>query len=505
MATHYDKQYNPDVLSCIANLSNDEVFTPPELVNKMLDLLPQELFENPDTTFLDPACKSGVFLREIAKRLVKGLERQMPDLDRRLEHIFTKQLFGIAVTELTGMLSRRSLYCSKFPDGPYSICQFDDKHQQGNIIYKNIKHTWEGDKCKYCGASKNVYDRNDDMESYAYQFIHTSDATKLFNMRFDVIIGNPPYQLSSNDSGIQATPLYHMFIQQSKKLNPRYISMIIPARWYSGGMGMNSFRTEMLEDKRISYLHDYPKSRDCFAGVDIAGGVCYFLWDRDKTSSKCIIVNQVGESINQEERPLNEYPIFVRDNIGIHILRKILAKHERLLSEIVYPISPFGLPTSFRGTDKPFKDCLTLISSEGRSFIRESDVSDLSLAKKYKVSIGQLNPDRAGVNNASDGKMSVTTKVQLYAPNEVTTATYLILGAFGNENEARNYVSYIKCRLTRFLIAQTLSSMHITRNNFIFVPSLDFSMEWTDEKLYKKYNLTGEEIAFIESMIKPME
>lgn len=282
--------YNPDVLSCIANLSNDEVFTPPELANKMLDMLPQELFENPDTTFLDPACKSGVFLREIAKRLIKGLEPQMPNLEKRLEHIYTKQLFGIAITELTSLLSRRSVYCSKFPSSRFSLHQFDEDQPQGNIIFQRIRHTWENSRCRWCGASQSEYDRSADLEAHAYQFIHNIDIEKLFNMKFDVIIGNPPYQLSDGGSGASAKPIYNLFIQQAKKLNPRYLSMIIPARWYTDGKGLNAFRAEMLNDKHIEYLVDYVDSRDCFAGVDIAGGICYFLWNRNY-DGKCHFTN----------------------------------------------------------------------------------------------------------------------------------------------------------------------------------------------------------------------
>lgn len=497
-----NREYNPDVLNCIANLSNDEVFTPPVLANQVLDLLPQELFSNPSTTFLDPFSKSGVFLREIVKRLDRGLAQQIPNRQKRIDHIMHKQVFGIALTELTSLLSRRTLYCSKRANSQHSVSYFDN--EQGNLLYQPLKHTWVNGKCKYCGASKEVYDRGDQSEQYAYQFIHTDKPEKIFNMKFDVIIGNPPYQLSDGGQAASAKPLYHLFVQQAMKLNPRYLSMIIPSRWYAGGKGLDDFRKTMLGTTQLRKLVDYANSADCFPGVNIAGGICYFLWDKSYNGD-CEITNMVGDTnVSTISRSLQEFPVFVRNNVAVSILRHIKEKKEVNLKSTVKSYSYFAIRSFERGIDKPIADDVVLLSSAGKGFYPKSKIIDRdNILNQFKVIITYAMS--GGNKPSSDGMYQVISSLQILAPNEVCSETYLVLGVYDNRFSAENMLSYVKTKLFRFLMLQTLSSIHITKDSFAFVPIQDFSKPWTDEELYKKYGLNENEIAFIESMIKPME
>lgn len=497
--------HNPDVLSCLANLSNDEVFTPPNVANAMLDMLPPELFNNPQAKFLDPVCKSGVFLREITKRLMAGLEKQFPDMQKRLDHILHNQVYGIAITELTSLLSRRTLYCAKYPNCPFSISHFDNI--TGNIRYKNIRHTWKNGKCVFCGASQAQYDREDGLEPHAYEFIHTDNPQEILgDMKFDVIIGNPPYQLDTGGSGRQAIPLYNLFVEVAKKLEPNYLVMIIPSRWFAGGMGLDNFRLTMMNDKHLSKFIDFINAKDCFPQNSISGGVCYFLWDKNHNAKCDFISRMAGKSILLN-RELNEFPILVRYNQAVEILRKIRKIDNNFMNSIVSSISPFGLSTKERGTDeRGDKLDLILHSSKGSSYIQRDFINKgLEYIGKYKILVSQTSAEHAGEADKTGAFNVLTSSLKVLGKDEVCTHSYIIVGNFDNKNHAYNLLNYLKTKFTRLLILLALSSIHISKQTFYFVPIQDFSKPWTDTELYAKYNLTQDEIDFIESMVKPME
>lgn len=519
--------YNPDVLSCLANLSNDEVFTPPSVANQMLDMLPQELFSDLNTTFLDPACKSGVFLREIAKRLIKGLETAIPDLQERIDHIFHKQLFAIAITEMTSLLSRRSSYCTKFPNGEYSVSHFNDI--EGNIRFKKIQHVWRDGRCVFCGARKEEYDRDASLETHAYEFIHTLRPEEIFNMNFDVIVGNPPYQMSFGIDGTNsanARSIYNLFITQATKLKPKYLCMITPSRWMTKtAQGIPADWVEkMITCNRFEVLHDFPDASDCFPGVEIKGGVSYFLWSRDY-SGKCHYYFHCQGSSDVLERfdyldPANT-GVVVRDPKSHAILDKISKIEGNYYSEAEKNFSGLVSP-------KHFFDNSTLLTSNWKDYKTSKDSSH---SIKYYVSksfndmpYGWIMASQIPKNLATKdlhkvyipaaGGSGTDTQILGYPfygePNSVCSQTYLVIGFdpekhnFSKE-ECTNIISYIKTRTFRYLVSIKKKTQNGPRGVYQFVPLQDFSKSWTDEELYAKYELSEEEIAFIESMIRPME
>lgn len=499
--------YNPDVLDALANLSNDEVFTPPKLVNEVLDMLPEELWGDKNATFLDPATKSGVFLREIAKRLINGLEKKIPDLQERLNHIYTNQLFGIGITELTSLLSRRSLYCSKIANHEkYSVCTAFD-NPDGNIRYKRIEHTWQNEKCTHCGASQSEYDRDETLETHAYEFIHKSpeEIISLFNkknMKFDVIIGNPPYQLGDGGgTGSSAKALYHLFVQQAKKLQPRFLTMIIPARWYTGGKGLNDFRRDMLQDKRLSILVDFESAREVFPGVDIAGGVCYFLWSRDHKGA-CLVKNHYENSSYEEVRNLNEFSVFVRHSMAVPIVRKIVSKNVdgKFLNEIISSRRPFGLSSTYKAKNKGVPCHYT--QKIGLKFASESDVLDnYGYLNKWKLLI-PFAPIAGQTDFSKPVKFYHEKNIKIAKPGECCTETYLVACAFPTKGEVESFKSYLLTKIFRFLLLQSVVSQNVTRERFLFVPNLDsYKKEYSDDYLRKLWGINDEEWNFIDSKI----
>ena len=562
--------YIPDVLDCLANLSSDEVFTPPIVVNKMLDMLPQELFASKETTFLDPFSKSGVFLREITKRL---LENQIPnykrisseiefiekgaiqeavrsgeldlndseyekkakaiglnaldshenaiqykcfedDLQEALNHILTKQVYGIAITELTAQLTRRSLYCSKDAACRYSVCTDFGINTDGNIRFVPMRHTWKNNTCIYCGASAGSLDRPNEFESHAYEFIH-KDIDKLReemgNMEFTVICGNPPYQLNvGQEKENYAVAIYDKFVIQAQRLNPKYLTMIIPSRWFAGGRGLDGFRDKMLHDKRIRIIHDFPNAADVFPGVQIKAGVCYFLWERDNEGNCDVTTHMNNEIIGPTNRPLLESgcDTFIRYNQSISVLKKVRGHKEKSFSEYVSAQTPFGVVTSYKGSPQKTKD------SDVKMYISGNDKmykGGTAYCPSEKITKGHdmIAWNKVYIGEAGSGSDSfphlILSKPFYGEPNSMCNQSYLVIGPFKDKKECDNVISYIKTKFFRFMVLMKKNAQHAMRGVYQFVPIQDFSKPWTDKELYTKYDLSDEEIDFIESMIKPME
>lgn len=522
------RSHNPDVLTCIANLSNDEVFTPPELANRMLDTVEQawaesndgaSIWADPAVTFLDPFTKSGVFLREITRRLTEGLAPVIPDLDERVDHVLTRQVYGVGITRLTALLARRSVYCSKDATGEHSIASSFDR-DWGNVWFERTEHTWAGARCAYCGASRAAYDRADELETHAYAFIHTTDIkarlARMFgaDVQFDVIIGNPPYQLDDGGAGASAAPIYHRFVEQAKALEPRMLAMVIPARWYAGGKGLSDFRSAMLHDRRIRVLHDFPDTGDVFPGVNNRGGICYFLWDRDRAGDVLVVTHEKSAITSRASRPLLEPGLdtFLRYNEGVEILRKVVKTErgeqestalalppDRRFESLVSSRKPFGLDTTFRGRDAREAGDLLVRRNGGVCYVQRSRVS---------VGVGLIDEVKLLVPYASPGSDEyphlVLSRPIVAKPGEIATETYLAVGPFADEVVAQNVVTYMSTQFFRFMVSLLRVSQHVTRSVYGFVPLQDFSRAWLDDDLADKYGLSEKDRSFMSRFVKPV-
>ena len=502
MTTTRFGQHVPDILDCLAQLSNDEVPTPPKLARAMLDLLPDQVWSRPDYVWLDPFSKSGIFLREIATRLFHSLSDWEPDFVKRREHIFRDMLFGASITEMTGIISRRSVYCAADASGTHSVVRFDDP--EGNLPFVPAEHDFDsGGKCKVCRASEDL-ERGDDRENYAYSFIHGAYPTKEMAMKFDVIVGNPPYQVGTEGFGATASTIYHHFVKAAIDLDPRYVLMITPSRWFAGGKGLDDFRAQMIQDRRLRQLVDNPKLFDCFPGVEIKGGVSYFLWERDY-SGDCEFSTRVDGVIRSTMlRDLRDGDgVLVRDNRAMGIIKKAASRQDPTADAICSVRKPFGLNiySNYPGSaPEPFDGAIPLIYSNRVGYSRTDQIErNHAWIDAWKVLI-----PKAGDGHGRDVSYVIGEPIAL-APGSACTQTYLIAGMFDSPEETRNYALYLTTKFARFLILQRKITQDLTPDRLSFVPVPDMSKLWTDAALYAHYGLNDQEVEYIESSIHPRE
>ena len=503
-----DPQHIPDILECLAQLSSDEVPTPPTLAVAMLDLLPEDVWRDPDLRWLDPCLKSGVFLREIVKRLLfEGLVDWEPDFDRRREHILRSMIFGCGITELTGIISRRTVYCSRHAAGEHSVTRFET--DDGNLPFVRAEHDFKQGRCQICGAPEDL-ERGGARENYAYAFIHGAYPTEeMGDMEFDVIVGNPPYQIGTEGYGATASTIYDNFVRRAIELNPRYITMITPSRWFTGGKGLDEYREQMIQDRRLRSLVDNPKIYDCFPGVKIRGGVSYFLWDREY-SGDCEFSTRVnGEIVSTMSRDLRDGDgVLVRDNRAMSVIRKIKESDVADRVESICSVTkPFGLTmrSNYPGSvPEPFEGAIPLIYNNRVGYSRQDQIQrNHAWIDRWKVLLPRVSSGDTPLDENGNIVDVVLGAPIALAPGSACTQTYFIAGMFDTREETENYAHYLATKFVRFLVLQRKATQDVTPERFRFVPMLDMSRRWTDADLYEYFGLTQGEIDYIETTITP--
>lgn len=496
----------PDILDCLAQLSNDEVPTPPNLARAMLDLLPEEVWSNPDYRWLDPFCKSGVFLREIAARLLSALAEWEPNFDARREHIYRNMLWGAAITDMTGHISRRSVYYSRDASGEHSVVRFET--EQGLLPFIPAHHALKDGRCTVCGAPEDL-ERGESRENYAYAFIHGAYPTKeMTDMKFDVIVGNPPYQIGTEGYGATASTIYHRFVEQAITLDPRYVVMITPSRWFSGGKGLDEFRERMINDRRLRVLVDNPRIFDCFPGVKIRGGVSYFLWDREHDGDCEVSTRIDGRIVSTATRDLREgHGVLVRDNRAISIIENVRDRAMPSVEAQCSVTKPFGLTmrSNYPGSvPEPFEGSIPLIYANRIGYSRLGQIQrNHEWIGRWKVLLPMVSSGDTPVDAQGRIVDVVLGEPIALAPGSACTQTYLIAGMFDSREKTENYAHYLATKFVRFLVLQRKTTQHVTPDRFRFVPMMDMTVRWTDEKLYAEFGLSQEEIDYIEASIKP--
>ena len=443
-------------------LSDSEIVTPAKVADEMVAILPfEELNEKADVKFLDIASKEGEFSVALYRRFGEKVK---------------PRLYAIATSTLAYEFTRKVYTLLGMPvENIYAdFTSFDLIGKNNNEIIK-----------------------------------------QLTDMKFDVIIGNPPYTVNvgttKENYGI---PLYNKFIEISKQISPSYISMIVPSRWMTGGRGLDDFRKRMLNDAHIKYIKDFATSRDCFTNVDIPGGVNYFLWDAGYLG-RCEFVRIAKGKTLSLIRDLNQFKMFLRENELLTLIEKVnrISKHN--ISGWISSQTPFGFTTTYRGSLDKFNNAINLYTSRGINYVKLEDVTrNKEWISKYKVIFSKATCEHAGQPDKS-GRYRILSFSTILKPDEVCSQSYLVGGVFDDEIQATNYLLYLKTKFVRALIFPTLASQDLSHEKFTFVPMQDFTpnsdIDWSksipeiDTQLYAKYGLTAEEIDFIESMIKPME
>ena len=542
-----------DILSLFEALNSHEVFTPPRVARQMLDLLPSGIWSDPSIKILDPCTKSGVFLREAFYRLFTQLDGKglyetengdiydLDDKQQRINHILENMLFGIATSELTSYVARRTLYGVMRANSDKQLSAIEAFEQSSNF------HQWtEREKYNFIGRNKfneyfdhnlfctpeyegfeqegNIFYPNDEVkklvmeeddyeiEDKYFPFIEENTKHKKIldirsgKMKFDVIIGNPPYQKETGGFGKQAKPIYNLFIELAIKLNPNYITMITPSRWFSGGMGLSSFRAMMMSDKRLSSITDFPNSKDCFPGVSISGGVNYFLWNKLHNDC-CSFTSMRNNSATFFKMKLDDYGVIVRYKESKEIIDAIKSNGFSSFSSLVSPINAFDLSSSFRGSESSTGNDVKILHSKGYGFMSRKDFNSKNLSNKlidkYKVVVSRTVAEHANEPSKS-GTFKVLAKTLILPPETACTHSYLVVASFDNMSEAESCLSFLQTKFVRFLILQTLTGIDLSSSKFEFVPCVKFDKEFLDVDLYKKYNLTEDSINHIEGMVRAM-
>ena len=520
-------------LQSLEKLTDSEIITPFEVVKKMVELLPEEVFTNLNNRFIDVSTKSGIYLKYIFFNLLHKLpniqlsknnnqldyeldeDYDFTNLDDKKRFILRYMIYGIATSELSFLTSKRTLY--------ENINENEDSEKNGKILSKPIFKNWEGNIVYKKLNNEEYWFLETDIETINKELTKNIILKKDKEMKFNVIIGNPPYQKNDGGGkGNNSKPIYNLFIDKSKELKPNYMSFIIPSRWMSGGRGLDNFRKSMLNDKRFKKIIDFKNSLDCFSNVDIKGGICYFLWEL-KYANKCeytIKKKEKGKEIivSNQYRDLNKYDVLIRDNKAINILEKVLNK-----------IELFNKKRNIVYMNKKVSSQSFYADMNARLFQKELKYNENIYLKGngYKVyvnkdtfpksnnGIGYIEKDL--ITKTNIGKYINNHKVFIpktfrelknkpfYGePNSICSETYIVIDICKNKKEANNLINYFNTDLVSFLIKQKKITHNSSKETYSFIPSLNMKYNWTNEKLYKLFNISNSEIEYMSKSIKDM-